>query len=200
MRDDHAPGHLGDAELSGFLDDDLAPDERRRIAAHLDSCDDCRRELVEVGRLAASLPATPRRRPSALVWLAAGGALAAGLAALLLPTAAPAPPVGHDTTRAPAQTVPLEGRARIEATLPLADTVRAAPALVFAWRPVRADVFRFTLLSETGEPVWSVETADTVLTLPNTVHLGAGAFFWRVDAVAEGIVATTGIRRLRVVR
>jgi hypothetical protein len=42
--------HAARESLSAFLDDALAPDERRQIEAHLEGCADCRRELAALGQ------------------------------------------------------------------------------------------------------------------------------------------------------
>ena len=69
----------------------------------------------------------------------------------------------------------------------------------FTWRSVGADVYHFFLLSDNGELLWTGETPDTSLTLPRAVSLLPGEkYWWRVDATTEGIVASTGARRLQV--
>ena len=49
------------------------------------------------------------------------------------------------------------------------------------------------------QPVWSGETSDTALALPDSVALAPGrAYFWRVDGIAEGLALSSGARQLRV--
>jgi len=199
--DSGAPDHLSDIDLSGFLDHDLDADTRRRVTAHLDACDRCRLELIEVRRLAASYGPSAAGRLRRAWAPVAGVALAAVLAAVvLLPRAhVPAMPAAAPVRSAP-QADGDEGRLRIECIAPVNDATVAAATLVFVWHPAAADVYRLTLLSESGAPVWSRETTDTSVTVPSGTALGPGVYFWRVDAVANGITATTGIHRLIVAR
>jgi len=202
VRDSGALGHISDSELSGFLDDDLDPTDRRRVEAHLDACAQCRRELIEVRSLAASYR-PPATLTSGRLWarIAAGAALAAVLAAVvLLPRSNPTVPGRTDAVRTPTQAGSREGRLRIDAVSPASDAAVAASAVVFAWHSTAADIYRLTLLTESGEPVWSLETADTSAVVPSSTPLKPGAYFWRVDAIGDGITATTGVRRLIVAR
>ena len=201
VRDRPGLDHISDSEMSGFLDRDLAPADRQRVEAHLESCPECRRELVEVRRLAESY------RPGALgtgrVWtrVVTGTAIAAGLVGLLLlPSSRQRPALRPDTVRAPAQVPNREGRMRIDVVAPVTDAPLAATAVAFTWHAAAADVYRLTLLTESGEPVWTLETADTSAALPARIVLAPGAYFWRVDAIADGITASTGVRRLVIAR
>jgi hypothetical protein len=200
------PEHLGPGELAGFLDHDLDPEERQRAEAHLESCSLCRKEMAEVARLAETLETVPAgtSQPLAVrsrrrVWsgLAIGGALAASLAmAVLLGPARPDSSPNIQPVRAPGTG---EGLARIDVVTAPEMVVEASDSPVFTWRSAGADRYRFALLSESGEQLWTIDTPDTSLTLPRTVTLRPGhEYWWRVDATAEGVVATTGIRSLRV--
>jgi hypothetical protein len=94
-----------------------------------------------------------------------------------------------------------EGRQRIAVVSPPESATVSARSAVFSWRATGADLYRFTLLSESGEPVWTHETADTTLRLPASVFPSReGAYFWRVDAIADGIAATSGARVVRMSR
>ena len=54
--------------LSAYLDDALAPDERRQVAAHLEGCADCRRELARLEQTVALLHRVePARAPVGFV-------------------------------------------------------------------------------------------------------------------------------------
>jgi hypothetical protein len=54
--------------LSAFLDEALAPEERREVAAHLESCADCRRELARLEQTVALLRRVePARAPVGFV-------------------------------------------------------------------------------------------------------------------------------------
>jgi hypothetical protein len=76
-----------------------------------------------------------------------------------------------------------------------------AGRVVFVWRSRPGDSYRVTVLTESGEPIWAEETVDTSVTLPETIQLEKGRlYFWRVDAVADGLSATSGVQRFQVVR
>jgi hypothetical protein len=54
--------------LSAYLDEALAPDERREVAAHLEGCPDCRRELARLEQTVALLRRVePARAPVGFV-------------------------------------------------------------------------------------------------------------------------------------
>jgi|ERR1041385_133048 hypothetical protein len=198
------PGHLTEAQLAGYLDRDLNRDERRRVEAHLDDCPVCRAELAAVARLAESSRAdipvaeSPRGRVGRLRWpLVVGGALAAGLAAAVLFRPTDAGP-GRQPARAPDFR---EGRARLDIVSPAPDSAVTASSLVFTWRGSAGDLYRVTVLSESGEPLWTGDTADTSVALPAGVVLLPGrSYFWRVDGIADGIAASSGVHRLRITR
>jgi anti-sigma factor RsiW len=192
-----ALGHVTESDLAGYLDHDLAPADRLRVEAHLDACAQCRLELIEVQRLAASYQAATRRTARRWIPVAALTALAASVAALLL-----IPRIRETTTQRvePVRSAGREGQLQIEVASPASDVAVAAATVVFTWRAARADVYRLTLLTESGEPVWSLETADTTALVPSGTRLKPGAYFWRVDAIADGITATSGARRLLVTR
>ncbi|HJR33517.1 MAG TPA: zf-HC2 domain-containing protein [Gemmatimonadales bacterium] len=194
------PAHLTPGDLAGLIDRTLDPAASARVEAHLDTCALCREELAEVTRLAHSLESQPvvsRSRRRLWAGIALGGALAASLALLVLraprpsDSALPTPPV-----RAPATG---ESLARLDVLFPPESLRVSSGPPAFIWHSVGADVYRFFLLSDDGELLWTGETPDTSLTLPRAVTLLPGDnYWWRVDATTEGIVASTGARRLRV--
>ena len=60
--------HDARESLSAFLDEALAPDERREVAAHLEGCPDCRRELARLEQTVALLRRVePARAPVGFV-------------------------------------------------------------------------------------------------------------------------------------
>ncbi len=209
-------GHLSDRELAGLLDDDLPFAERERVISHLDQCAACRRELGEMQQVvdsyAARQPAPPgatplvTRSPSRRRWplVASAGALAAAavvVAVLVMPRSGSNDDAGVQRVRGAPVLAPDEGRQRITVIGPPESATVFAASTVFSWRSTGADVYRFTLLSERGEPVWSHETADTTVHVPRTVAPAQpGTYFWRVDAIADGIAATTGARIVRLSR
>ena len=193
-------GHISESGMSGFLDNDLSPIQRRQVEAHLDACAQCLNELLEVRPVALLLRRSDGRK-SIRFWprLAIGGALAAGIAAVMLLPRTPRESVPlNSPVRAQPSTGGREGQARIDVVTPLGETAVASSRVVFVWRATAADLYRLTMLTESGEPVWSLETSDTSAVVPADKRLKPGVYFWRVDAIKDGIAATTGGHQLRV--
>ena len=202
--------HLSEADLAGFLDRDLANAERQRVIAHLDECAACRRELVEMRQMvdsysrardaAAATDGRTGRRRAWRVGLATTLAAAGVVGLLLVRGRTVEPPDANRVREAPAPGE-MGGNARIAVVSPPEGATISPHRTVFTWRPTGADLYRFALLTESGEPVWTHETSDTTVTLPATVAVRRGeSYFWRVDAIADGISATTGVRTLRAPR
>jgi anti-sigma factor RsiW len=182
--------HLTASQLSGYLDGDLTGVERAEVERHLDHCEECRIELAEVDMLAHPQAGngTSRRR---LVWLIAG-ALAASLAGITLVRSGsdPGPP---DAIERPSLT-PGEALPRLRVVFPAeGDTIGLADRRL-AWRPLPAGTYHVALLAEDGEPLWTLDTGDTSVTIPASIRLQSGrTYFWRVDAVHDGVSATSGV-------
>lgn len=197
---DAAPRHLTEQELAAYLDGAMAPADRQQIEAHLDACAECRGELVAGRRMLDALPrssgAAGRIRRTSRVWIPA--AMAASLAAwVLVPRLLQSPVVPAAAVRSPVASG--EGRLRISIVEPLEGTTVDPRSVKFMWHAAAADLYRFHLLTESGEPIWSTETSDTSVSLPPSVVLQKGrSYFWRIDGIANGISATTGAHYLSV--
>ena len=183
--------HLTESQIAGYLDGGLSSIERTGVEQHLDQCDACRAELAEVEALSrpATSGGTSRRRRT--VWVI-GGALAAGLAAIVLvrmpPPSGPANQVERPSL-SPGEALP-----RLRIVTPLEGDVTTTGQLRLTWRPLPAGTYHVALLAEDGAPLWTVDTADTSVTLPPAIRLEAGrTYFWRVDAVHDGVAATSGV-------
>ena len=197
---DTAGPHLSEGDLAGYLDRDLEPAARALVEAHLDECPACQAELAGSIRLVDSFQrgadqsstagaSAPRR------WLlpVIGGAMAAGLALVALNRPTPTNAGAERAVRRPAFGV---DRARIEPVAPIG-TVPGPAGLQFQWRSSPAGYYRFVILTDDGERLFATETADTSVSLPADVILAPGRiYYWRVDAVDNGIVASTGAVRL----
>jgi anti-sigma factor RsiW len=192
--------HLDENEITAYVDGGLTADRRAILAAHLDGCAECRAEVGDVVRLlrAAPLSETVRRRHPRFTPLRAGigVAIAASLTAVVLldrQQVAPPPAVIRAES-----SVTTEARAAIPVISPAAET--ASPeTLAFAWHSTAAAYYRFTLTTAEGAVLATQETADTALTLPAGVTLEPGRlYFWSVDAIGNGITASTGMQRLTI--
>ena len=201
---DHPP----DSVLAAYLDRELADDERSQVEAHLDRCPECRRALADTIEMlepsgadarAVKHPAT-RGHGKRWVWVGAGIALAASVAGVVV-LRQPAGLTGDidARTRDAAPSTLDERMPQLAAVAPANGSTGIADQPTFAWRRADADRYSFRLLAEDGVPVWSRETTDTMLTLPSDVRLERGrSYFWRVDALAAGIVASTRAQRFTV--
>ena len=191
--------HLSDAELAGFLDHELSADERRRVETHIDACAACRHEVVAL--LPITHPGESRdtrtvHRPRRW-WIPAAAAVV--IAAVALPRLTRTAPDADVPQRARPVTE-TGGRSHLAIVAP-ADDATVSGRIVLTWRSTNADVYRVILLTKSGAPVWTTETGDTSVALPDAIALQAGQpYFWRVDAIGNGIAATTGSHRLQIPR
>ena len=182
--------HLTASHISGYLDGDLTPGERAEVERHLDQCGACRLELAEVDLLTRP-PAgemTSRRR---LVWLI-GGVLAASLAGFAFLRSGPVTKP-QDSVERPSLTTG-ETLPRLRIIFPAeGDTINASAGRL-TWRPLPAGTYHVALLAGDGEPLWTIDTGDTSVSIPASIELRSGrTYFWRVDAVRDGVAATSGV-------
>lgn len=199
--------HLTDSQIAGYLDHDLPLGDRAVVEAHLAGCSDCREATADVSRLARayrpeiSVPqlGPARRRNGKRVALLAGGAIAASFLILSLSlngkwTAVPTP------VRATSAAIP-DARPMVHVTGPTEDVTDDPRELIFSWRATGASLYRLSVFDETGAPVLVRETADTVVTLTTAPDIVPGdLYLWRVDAIADGLTASSGVRKLRLAR
>lgn len=164
--------HLESGEVAAYLDRALTPDARARVEAHLDQCADCSAEIVQVARLMRTAPLRRHAIPASL-------AAAAALVLLLTPSI-PHPGPGGSEYREPAMT-------STSAPSVIAPRGAVAAPLQLVWSAVpRAGRYRVVLLDDAGALIWRAETADTAVTLPDSVRLRAGIpYFWKVDAETQ---------------
>jgi hypothetical protein len=190
--------HLNDSEIASYVDGNLPADRRAALGAHLADCAGCRQEVADVVRLLRDAPTEARRRAPHTVRVGAGAAvlMAATLAGVLF--------LGRSAERFTDQPVvrsddisASESRTVIAVVAP-SERAPAAVPLTFVWHAADATEYRFTLTTGDGRIVYSAEVADTLFQLPS-LPLRAGAlYFWNVDALQHGIVASTGMRRLLI--
>lgn len=190
--------HLSESELAAFLEGRLDSASRRQAVVHLESCDECRGELLATHDLATGYETASRTHSRR--WLRIGAAIAAGLAGILLVRGQVGPRGHEETVRAPV-IGSADAAPPIIAVVPRDGAVVTPAGLRFTWRAYDADSYRFMLLEEDGTPAWTTDTHDTSLILPAEILLAPGkTYFWRVDALADGITATTGTLRVQVPR
>jgi len=182
--------HPSDDEIAAYLSGGLTAAEREGLEAHLASCRACRTEVTSARRLLRSQPKGRRRI------LAASFAAAAVLAVVLLaPLKSPGPPVD------PYREGRSDGAPALRAVGPADGSTVRRDSLRFTWRSEPGDLlFRLTVATSTGDAVWTRDTHDTTLVLPDTLRLAPGArYLWYVDALdPAGLSLTTGPRSVRI--
>ena len=188
--------HLPPEMVAAYVDDTLSDAERRHADVHLTACTECRAELREVRRLVLG----GRRRFGPR--LVGGTALAAAAVAalVLLPRAE----VGGPTTAPTGATSPFRSDGGGGATLveiePLEPEIEESgevATMSLLWRPVTAgSTYRVSLTDAGGATIWSGETTDSVVAVPNDVGLDpGGTYYWFVDAtLPDGEAASTGVQ------
>jgi hypothetical protein len=202
------PTHPAEATLAAYLDGELSVAERTDVEAHLAECASCRAALadtvaildgadshVENRRAATPVPPTRRRAP----WPLVGLALAASVAGIVI--LRPSVPSTDVDSRTRDQRVGAadERIRQLAAIAPADGATQLAAHPTFVWASDSVDRYRFALLAEDGATIWSRELSDTALAIPADVTLDHGrSYFWRVDAMSAGIVASTRVRRFTV--
>jgi anti-sigma factor RsiW len=179
--------HLAPEQVAAFLDRTLSPDVRRQIEAHLVECDDCRTEVLEVQRIAGSVPG-PRR------W-AAVPLLAAAAAAVVLVVTQAGPPSGprHREPTVQSSVAPMT-------VAPLGLVSRLEPLV---WTSVvGADRYRVAVFDSAGRVLWETMVPDTTTTVPASIAAGlevSSVYFWSVRArVAWDRWTESGLSEFRV--
>jgi hypothetical protein len=149
-------------------------------------------------RTLPSAPATARGRAGWRRVAFGSGILAAGLLVSVVARRPNGPTEQSSAVRAP-QAALGQGDNAVVATAPAYGSTIPARGGTFTWHRRSTDTYRITVLAQNGEPLWSQETSDTSVTLPAAVVLEPGrTYFWRVDAIADGIAATSGPQRFLV--
>ena len=188
--------HLSVDDIASMIDGSLTTDERATAERHLAICDECREELAASARAVASAASVPAWRIPwrLIVPLAAGIVLAVMLR----------PPAASDRVAEPRERTAVPDRdARIVTVFPAARAALRAEPVRFVWRPIESSIgYRVVVKEASGAPVWSGDVADTVLVLPDSVRLRAGApYVWRVDgARADGTTASSAETPFRIER
>ncbi|MEO7965177.1 MAG: zf-HC2 domain-containing protein [Gemmatimonadaceae bacterium] len=180
--------------MAAFLDERLTGTERDTFVDHLTDCPNCRKEFRETRGLQQRLP-----RRSFKWWIPTGAALAAILALVVVPSLRRQ----GNAVIAERGTAPQVSRSAIsgiDVVTPRGENAVLSKELHFLWRADARDTeYRLSLQDSSGHLVWSTTTSDTVTSLPASLRIGAGDYFWTVDALrADGRTATTGVQRLTI--
>jgi hypothetical protein len=174
------PDCLDELAVAAFVDGRLGPDARGPVVAHLLTCARCRSVVKATSRLAADTSVTdqtPARR-----WrrwsIPLGLAAAAAFVLLLLPR-------GSGDSLSPGLREPPD--TSIHAPLLIAPRGSVARVDELLWASVPGiEQYRVRLYNDEGDVLWTAETADTALMLPDSVRLSRRVtYFWKVEAQTE---------------
>jgi hypothetical protein len=177
------PGCLEESAIADLVEGRMTPEERAPLVAHLLTCAHCRSLVRATGALLADEAVAreiPRgvERPWRRWSLPLGLAAAAAVVLFLWPGIE-----RTDSTPGLRDSTPTI----INAPVPIAPRSSVARVDRFVWSSVpRVDRYRLRLYDAEGALLWTAETADTVLALPDSVVLAApGPYFWKVEAQTE---------------
>jgi anti-sigma factor RsiW len=193
MRDETSTSHLSSDHLAAFLDGRLTGAERERAVRHFAGCGECRSELTELRDVLAS--ARPRSRG----WFVAAVAAAGLLAVVTIPQLTSNATRGSSAERVRAEegTRLPAGPGVIDVVSPADQALVSADGVQMSWRSVGVGAtYTVTVQDSSSNEVWRRSgLLDTSVTVPDSVRMRAGLYFWSVDArLADGSSAKTGAR------
>jgi hypothetical protein len=189
----HARPPLDDVaaeRLRRLVEREGSEEERLHTIDTLLSSAEGRRELEIVwGAARAARAARPSRVRHRTLWVAAALVLGVGVGGTWWTTR---PPVtGEETLRGSGSPI----------TLIEPGDAATAEVSRFVWRPLTdAERYVFVIADGEGNPVATVETRDTVVTIPAGVRLEAGReYIWWVEGTTRlGETVTAASQRLRI--
>jgi hypothetical protein len=184
QRRTETPDCLEESAIADFVEGRLTPKARAPLVDHLLSCDHCRSLVRATGRLladdavASEIPRSVEGR-----WRRWSLPLGLAAAAAVLLIVWPRSIERTDSTpgmREPTPTV-------TDAPRPIAPRASVARVERFVWSSVpRAEQYRLRLYDNEGAVLWTVETSDTLVALPDSVVLAPRVtYFWKVEAQTE---------------
>lgn len=176
-------------QVAAFVDHRLQGTERAAVESHLAECADCRAEVVEVERLVGGV-----RRHRARSLVIGGLAVAAGLM-LVVST------VRHRGAGSDDGNLRGIGAAAIVPVGPSGGVSRAG--LTLTWHGTGSGArYKVTLSNAAGTTLWSTDTPNTTVAIPDTIDLPAGAeYHWIVDALLpQGTTRTSGQQSFHITR
>lgn len=171
-------GCLDDATIAALAEGALDDTARAAALPHLAECPRCRAAVASVTR-ALGDPSVARE----IATLRGGRqrlfriGIPAAAAAIILLVAMPRPNDELALHRAPTITA-------VSSPVPMSPVGIVAGADILRWSSVSgADRYRTTLFDDAGAVVYETQTADTVVGLPDSVHLTPSrSYLWKVEA------------------
>lgn len=173
-------GCLDFSVIAALADGSLSQKDRVAAIVHLADCAPCRRTLASVARTLADRSVAREVRAVEAVWrrrllrVALPAAVAAALLLIVMPWPAREDGPNH---RAPTITA-------VDSPTPRSPVGIVANAALLRWAPVSgSDRYRVVLFDGAGRVLFEIETADTLLAVPDSVPLTPGRpYLWRVEA------------------
>lgn len=171
-------GCLDDATIAALAEGALDDTARAAALPHLAECPRCRAAVASVtkalGDPSVARELTPLRgRRRRLFQIG----IPAAAAAIILLVAMPRPNDELALHRAPTITA-------VSSPMLMSPVGIVAGADILRWSSVSgADRYRTTLFDDAGAVVYEIQTADTVVALPDSVHLTPSrSYLWKVEA------------------
>lgn len=171
------PQCLDELAIADFVEGRLTPEARAPVVTHLLTCAYCRSVVKAAGELVAEGGiATAGLAPRWRRWSVPLGLAAAAVVLLFL-----WPRSTNDTGSTPGLREPTD-----TGTVPVGIAPRGSVARVdrLVWSSVpRAERYRLRLYDNEGAVLWTAETTDTSVALPDSVVLAPRVtYFWKVEA------------------
>jgi anti-sigma factor ChrR (cupin superfamily) len=172
------PDCLDELVVADFVDGRLGADTRGPVVAHLLSCARCRALVTAASRLSAETTVTDQTPARRWRRWSMGLAAAAALVLLLVPP-------GGDDSSPPGLREPTD--TSIHAPQPITPRGPVERVDRLLWASVTGvERYRVRLYNDEGDVLWTTETADTLVALPDSVGLSPLAtYFWKVEAQTE---------------
>jgi hypothetical protein len=180
---------MTDIELAAYLDRGLSAVDRERAEGHLAVCAECREQVLKSQEILEEV-----RRPRRLFIVS--GLVAAAVAFFLI-----ARPHAHPSLIGERA---LERGSISSQSLfsygPTGEVRRASLRFVWGSAPAAAS-YRLTVTRTNGVGVWSLSSADTVASPPDSVSFAKGErYFWVADALLrDGSSRSTGLKEFSLV-
>jgi len=173
-----------DDQIAALAEGSLDVEERDALLPHVGSCSHCRALLASLSRARSSLVGAKQLdvlgRPGDVVkrgvrWRSIMIPVAAAAVLLLM--------IWSRAERSPLREPP----ATLQAPRPIRPVAQVAAPTSLVWSSIpQAGRYRVTIFDREGGVVWETQTADTSVSLPDTVHLGYGVeYYWKVSARIE---------------
>jgi hypothetical protein len=183
--------HPSSEDLAAYVNGTLAGGGRDNLEEHLVKCRECRHDVTTARRLLRQ-----QRSPNRRLWLVPAVA-AAALVLVVLPRLGPLSS-REEAVRSGEGAGSSDVAATIKVVAPSNGSTIESRSVVFTWNSEPGQPrYDLSLTDAEGRELWSAQTTDTTLTLPNTVSLDRGrTYFWTVDALTvDGRSLTTRAQR-----